>query len=205
MTRTPLPSRPARAIGRGVRGARRAAGVAATAAATVAGTARAQQAPGAPAAGPLPYDQTLSAGLLGIPLGVFAAEYERKAGVRAVTVAATGTYATTSQLYPRRDRWAEGRVMYYPGGRALEGYAVGVTLGAHRAERKNGEDPAAVLKHDGGATLGVMGTYNTFYGAGRRFFFGPGVGVKRVLKSVAANSPLSPTYFEGRAAFGVAF
>lgn len=153
----------------------------------------------------LPYDQTLSAGLLLVPLGVFSGEYERRAGARALTVGVTGTYATTSQLFPRRDRWAEGRVMYYPGGRAPEGLAAGVTAGAHRAERKYGEDPAAVLAHDGGATLGALVTYNAYYGPRRRFFFGPGVGVKRVLKSVAVNSPLSPTYFEGRAALGIAF
>jgi hypothetical protein len=181
-----------------------AACVAALTLGTTAGTtaARAQAAP--PPAGALPYDQTLSVGILTIPLGVASAEYERKLG-GPLTLGLTGTYATTSQLYPRRDRFAAARLMYYPGGRPLEGLAVGVTAGAHRAERKYGEDPATVLAHDGGATLGAIVTYNGYYGPGRRFFFGPGVGVKRVLKSVAANSPLASTYFEGRAAFGVAF
>lgn len=152
-----------------------------------------------------PYDQTLSASPLLIPLGNVSAEYERALGVRGLTVAAAGTYNTTTQLYPRRDRWASGRVMYYPGGAALDGFAVGVSVGAHRAERKYGEDPAVVLAHDGGATLGAIATYNYFYGPSRRLFFGPGLGVKRVLKSVAVNSPLSSTYFEARAALGIAF
>lgn len=95
--------------------------------------------------------------------------------------------------------------MYYPGGAALEGFAVGVSVGAHRAERKYREDPAVVLAHDGGATLGAMATYNAYYGPRRRYFFGPGIGFKHVLKSVAVNSPLSPNYVEGRAAIGVAF
>ncbi len=155
--------------------------------------------------GPLPYDQTLSAGLLLIPFGVFAGEYERRLGAGPLTAAVTGTYSTTTQLYPRRDRWVEGRIMYYPGGRALEGFAVGVSAGAHRAERRFREDPAVVLAHDGGATLGAIATYNTYYGPQRRYFFGPGIGFKRVLKSIAVNSPLSQTYIEGRAALGIAF
>ena len=167
--------------------------------------ARAQGGGARPAAGQLPYDQTLSASPLLVPLGNFSAEYERKLGVRGLTVAAAGTYNTTTQLYPRRDRWASGRVMYYPGGQALDGFAVGVSVGAHRAERRYREDPAVVLAHDGGATLGAIATYNYFYGPSRRLFFGPGLGVKRVLKSVAVNSPLSSTYFEARAAFGMAF
>lgn len=169
------------------------------------GAAGAQGAPVQPAPGPLPYDQTLSASPLFLPLGNFSAEYERKLGVRAVTVGVTGTYNTTTQLYPRRDRWVEGRVMYYPGGAALDGFAVGITAGAHRAERKYGEDPTVVLAHDGGATLGALATYNYFYGPRRRLFVGPGLGVKRVLKRVAVNSPLSTTYFEARAALGIAF
>ncbi len=176
-----------------------------TALASASSVARAQGAAGRPAGGSLPYDQTLSVSPLLIPLGNLSAEYERKLGPRGFTVAGTGTYNWTTQLYPRRDRWAEGRVMYYPGGQALDGFAVGVSVGAHRAERKHGESPAIVLAHDGGATLGAMATYNYFYGPSRRLFFGPGLGFKRVLKSVAVNSPLSSTYFEARAALGIAF
>ena len=168
-------------------------------------SAAAQAAGGGATTGALPYDQTLSASPLLIPLGNVSAEYERKLGPRGVTVAATGTYNWTTQLYPRRDRWAEGRVMYYPGGQALDGFAVGVSAGAHRAERRHSESPAIVLAHDGGVTLGAIATYNAFYGPSRRLFFGPGLGFKRVLKSVAVNSPLSSTYFEARAALGIAF
>ncbi len=165
--------------------------------------ARVARAQAAPPRSP-PVDQTLSATPLFIPLGSFSADYERAAGVRGLTVGVAGTYNATTQLYPRRDRWLTGRVMYYPAGVALDGFGVGVTAGAHRAERKYREDPA-VLAHDGGATLGAIATYNYFFGPRRRLFFGPGVGVERVVKSVAANSPLSPTYYEVRAAIGIAF
>ena len=153
----------------------------------------------------LPYDQTLSATPLFIPLGNFSADYERKLGPRGITLGISGTYNTTTQLYPRRDRWATGRVMYYPGGIALDGFGVGITAGAHRAERRYREDPTVVLAHDGGATLGALATYNYFFGPRRRLFFGPGLGFDRVLKSVPVNSPLSSTYYEVRAAVGIAF
>ena len=164
-------------------------------------SARAQ----APAPRQLPYDQTLSATPLFIPFGNISADYERTLGPRGFTVGLAGVYNWRTQLYPRRDRWALARVMYYPAGVALDGLGVGVSVGAHRAERRYREDPAVVLAHDGGATLGALVSYNYFYGQNRRVFFGPGLGVKRVLKSVAANSPLSPTYFEVRAAIGIAF
>ena len=174
--------------------------------ATIAARAAAAQGPAPPPVpGPLPYQQILSASPLFIPLGNFSAEYERRLGVRRITVAVNGTYNATSQLYPRKDRWVQGRLMYYPSGTALDGVAVGLTVGAHRAERRYGEDPARVRTSDAGATLGAMATYNYFYGPQRRFFVGPGFGVKRVLKNLAADSPLSQTYFEGRAALGIAF
>ncbi|HEY0779589.1 MAG TPA: hypothetical protein VGD56_16595, partial [Gemmatirosa sp.] len=118
---------------------------------TVPYAARAQSAPPRD----FPFHQTVSATPLFIPLGNFSAEYERKLGVRGFTAAVAGTYNTTTQLYPRRDRWVLGRVMYYPGGVALDGFAVGVSVGAHRAERRYREDPAVVLAHDGGATIGA--------------------------------------------------
>lgn len=159
----------------------------------------------APAPRQIPYDQTLSATPLFIPFGNISADYERKLGPRGVTVGLAGVYNWRTQLYPRRDRWALARLMYYPRGAALDGLAVGLSAGAHRAERRYHEDPAVVLAHDGGATLGALVTYTYFYGQNRRAFFGPGFGVRRVLKNVAVNSPLSPTYFDVRAALGVAF
>lgn len=165
--------------------------------------ARAQGPQGAPA-GPVPYQQTLSVSPILFPFGIFSAEYERKIGVPGLTFGASGTYTTTTQLYPRRDRWIEGRVLFYPGGRPLEGFGVGVMAGAHRAERKFREDPV-VLQHDGGATLGAIATYTYFYGPRRRFFVRPGVGYNRVLKNVAVNSPLSQNFFELQATLGIAF
>ncbi|HEY0779645.1 MAG TPA: hypothetical protein VGD56_16875, partial [Gemmatirosa sp.] len=151
-----------------------------------------------------PFHQTLSATPLFIPLGNFSADYERTLGIRGLTGGVSGTYNTTTQLYPRRDRWAKGRLMYYPGGVALDGFGIGVAVGAHRAERRHDEDPAVVLAHDGAATLGAIATYNYFFGPRQRLFFGPGFGIDRVLKSVPVNSPLSSTYYEVRASLGIA-
>ena len=159
----------------------------------------------APAPRQIPYDQTLSATPLFIPFGNVSADYERKLGPRGLTFGLAGVYNWRTQLYSRRDRWAAARVMYYPGGAALNGLGFGIAVGAHRAERLYREDPTVVLPHDGGATLGALAAYNYFFGQSHRVFFGPGLGVKRVLKSVAVNSPLSPTYFDVRAAIGIAF
>lgn len=161
--------------------------------------------PPQPAPPQLPWLQTVAVNPVGIPAGVFSAEYEIALAATGVTAAVGGTVTASGRLYPRDDRWASARVMYYPGEVALRDFAVGVSLGAHRAERRGGESPAEVRASDAGATLGLMGTYNRLIGRQQRLLLGAGVGFRRVLKRVADDSPLRQAYPDGRIVLGFAF
>ena len=180
------------------RRARRAAGAALAAAslALAAAPAAAQQRP----TPQLPFLQTISINPLAIPLGVFSAEYEVALPVSGLTAAVGGSYLT----FDRNHRWIEGRLSYYPNEVALRGFALGLTLGAHRAEREKGDRPT-MRPSDGAATLGIMASYNHLIGREQRLVLGGGVGVKRVLQNAGGDSPLAQVYPDGRLLVGFAF
>ena len=171
--------------------------------ALAAGRAAAQARP-APAPPQLPWLQTVAVNPVGIPFGVFSAEYEVALAAPGVTAALGGTATVNSFVSDRDDRWLSARVMYYPGEVSLKGFAVGVSLGAHRAERED-DDPPAVRAHDGGVTLGVLGTYNHLAGRQQRLMLGAGAGFRRVLKNIGDHSPLRQAYPDGRLVLGLAF
>lgn len=175
--------------------------------AAAAGPARAQTPVARPAPAPtqLPWLQTASLNPVGIPFGVFSGEYEVALAATGVTAALGGTTTINSSIFDRDDRWVSARLMYYPGEVALKGLAVGLSLGAHRAEREGGQ-PATVREHDLALTLGLMGSYNQLLGRQQRLVLGAGLGFRRVLKDVnAATSPLRQAYPDGRLVVGFAF
>lgn len=157
----------------------------------------------APPPAQLPWIQAVSVNPVGIPFGVFSAEYEVALAATGVTAGVGGTVTANSFAFDRDDRWISGRVMYYPGEVALRGFAVGVTLGAHRAERE--EDETDQRARDAGATLGILGTYNYLVGRQQRLVLGAGLGFRRVLKTVRDDSPLRQAYPDGRVVLGFAF
>jgi hypothetical protein len=64
----------------------------------------------------LPWLQTVSINPAGIVGGIFSAEYEVALPSPGFTVAAGGTIISDAFLVDRNQRWASGRVMYYPAG-----------------------------------------------------------------------------------------
>ena len=158
----------------------------------------------APAPAQLPWLQAVSINPVGIPFGVFSGEYEVSLAATGVTAALGGTTTINSSVFDRDDRWVSARLMYYPGEVALRGLAVGVSLGAHRAERED-DQPATVRAHDSALTLGLMGSYNQLVGRQERLVLGAGLGFRRVLKDVKSDSPLRQAYPDGRLVVGFAF
>ena len=67
------------------------------------------------------------------------------------------------------------------------------------------DDPPAGRAHDGGLTLGILGTYNYLAGRQQRLVLGAGAGFRRVLKNVRDESPLRQAYPDGRLVVGFAF
>lgn len=174
-----------------------AAGLLAALVAAVPSPTRAQEPAGAPAAAaaPQPYIQSAAVNVIGLPFGLFSAEYE-VAVAPGFTIGAGGSYLSTGGFGSVRG-WAEGKVLYYPSEVPLQGLAVGLTAGflsAHDDDRK-----------DTAPTIGVMANYNWLLGARRRFLVGAGVGARRVVGPIEPDSPLDRVYPDGRAVIGLAF
>ena len=144
-----------------------------------------------------PYLQTAAINALGLPFGLFSAEYEA-AVAPGFGVGAGGSYLSTGGYGDVRG-WAEGKVLYYPSEATLSGLGVGLTGGFIR--ERDGDSG----RSDTGVTFGVMGQYNWLLGPRRRFLVGAGAGAKRVVGSIPDDSPLNRIYLDGRAVIGIAF
>jgi hypothetical protein len=157
-----------------------------------------------------PYAQTISINPLGLPFGIFSAEYERVVS-GGLTVGVGGTYASgfyeDDDEEDARDAWVEGKLLYYPNETPLRGFSVGLTLGYHNA-RNDGSSlfgPGGTVRSEGAPTVGVLLDYNWLIGPRKRFLIGTGIGARRVLKNVDSNSPLSQVYPDGRLQIGIAY
>lgn len=120
--------------------------------------------------------QVVSINALLLPFGGLIGEYE---AVVTENVTIGGSLAYYDFVGGNDDRYTSGeaKVRFYPGERAPEGFAVGLSLGfgrAHDAGVPEGEDPSK-----GGLTTGVLLDYNWLVGPSRRFYVGSGVAVKR--------------------------
>ena len=172
-----------------------AAGTLAAAIALPLASARAQLAGTSPAQ---PYPQTIAVDALGLPFGLFSAEYE-VAVAPGFGVGAGGSYLSTGGFGDVRG-WAEAKVLYYPSEATLSGLGVGLTGGFIRAR-----DNSAGGNSDTGVTFGVVAQYNWLLGPRRRFLVGVGGGARRVVGSIPDDSPLDRVYPDARAVIGIAF
>jgi hypothetical protein len=141
------------------------------------------------------YLQRLAFNAIGLPFGLFSAEYEA-AVAPGFTLGAGGSYLSTGGFGDVRG-WAEGKAFYYPNEVALEGLGVGLTLGFLRAHNPHRSDTRP--------TLGVMANYNWLLGSRHRFLVGAGAGARRVLGSIPDDSPVDRVYPDARAVIGLAF
>lgn len=183
---------------------------AATTAATVAtlGAATAgAQAPAVPL-DPAPWRQAVAVNALGLPFGLFSAEYEAALPSPGFTVGLGGTWFSWEG---DRDAWIEGKALYYPGERAFRGFSVGLTVGVHSARNDDGggfctfEGCSSQRRTQTAPTTGVLVNYDWLLGRQQRFRVGVGAGAKRVLRDVAGPDPLAQVYPDGRFVIGVAF
>lgn len=173
------------------------------------------QTPPPPVVRATPYTQTVSINPLGLPFGIYSAEYEVAVpGGGGLAVGVGGTYA--SDFFEddegdggdgSRDVWFEGKVLYYPSEVALRGFSTGLTLGYHNARNDGGDlfSPGGEVRSEGAPTIGVLLDYNWLLGPRRRFLVGTGIGARRVMKQVDAGSPLEQVYPDGRLQIGLAF
>lgn len=133
----------------------------------------------APLAAPLPFPPNrASVNLLGIPFGIGSAEYERFTTEEVSFGAAAG-------VDENAEKWLEGKVRYYPGGRGARGLAVGMSAGLAQIRAFTNDDCFIVCAEangplDTGFTVGAVLDYSWLLGRRERFYVGTGIGAKRV-------------------------
>ncbi len=183
-----------------------AAASAALAAVTLAAAALGAQA--APAPDPGPWRQAVAVNALGLPFGLFSAEYEAALASPGFTLGIGGSWLTTGD---DRDSWISAKALYYPGERPFRGFSVGLTAGVHSA--RNDDNFVCTFGCSGdlprrtatAPTAGVIVSYDWLLGRQEKFRVGIGAGAKRVLRDVNDGSPLEQVYPDGRFVIGVAF
>lgn len=144
---------------------------------------------------------------LGIPFGLFSAEYER-------ALTNGFSFGVGGSIYDgidsdSRHAWAEGKLIYYPNETPLRGFAIGITAGVHRTAGPVAYDlfsNSDTRRTESAPTAGVILDYNWLLGRRKRFLVGLGIGAKRTLRHVDTSvSPLEPVYADGRLILGYAF
>lgn len=184
-----------------------AALVAAATAATLAASPAAAQVVPAPA-DPGPWRQAVAVNALGLPFGLFSAEYEAALPSPGFTIGLGGSWFAWEG---DRDAWVEAKALYYPGERAFRGFSVGLTAGVHSARNNDGigfctfEGCSSTRRTQTAPTTGVIVNYDWLLGRQQRFRVGVGAGAKRVLRDVSGPDPLAQVYPDGRFVLGVAF
>jgi hypothetical protein len=140
-------------------------------------------------------------------IAVFAAEVEQAVGAT-VTLGAGATY--WSPKFASQDiTYTSGdvKLRYYPQGRALEGFAFGMSAGYTNIKDKMDFGSGTTSEHTvSGPTVGAHIEYNWLLGSNNGFFFGLGVGAKRILaKADDMSDDVKFAYPTARVSIGSAF
>jgi hypothetical protein len=146
------------------------------------------------------HNQSFSANALFIPFGTISAEYERIIHSPKTTLGFSGWY----EYKDVKARWTYAKMMYYPGGIALSGFAFGLTAGVIRSYSDK-DSEKEIEEHDTSPTVGAMIQYNWLPGSKDRLLIGFGLGSRCAVKSIGDNSPLKQFDGDGRIVVGWTF
>jgi Protein of unknown function (DUF3575) len=145
--------------------------------------------------------QIVSTSPILLVFGVLGAEYERR-------LSPTTSWGVSGAVYrPELFSYAslDGKLRYYPGARALEGFAAGLTAGVTRIGTRNSGNPSGTEDSGTAASLGFTLDYQWLLGTRRRFAVTLGGGAKRFFlfgEDVSGASLVLPT---GRISVGRGF
>ncbi len=115
------------------------------------------------------------------------------------SLAATAWY----EVRDVRDRWAQLRLSWYPGGAMQSRLGFSLAGGVHRAYPE--ENSAFTESHDTAPTVGMLAHYSWRIGPSKRTFINVTVGGKKCLSDGKKNSPLESGAAEGRVNIGRIF
>ena len=125
----------------------------------------------------MPRMNLISSNPIGVLFEWYNAEYERALN----TTTSLGVAATSYDLDDVRYSSIDGIARYYPSGRALRGFSIGMSAGFVDVDDKN--DGCQFCEDESGtaATIGVRGDYVWILGRDQRFSVATGIGAKRLL------------------------
>jgi hypothetical protein len=169
--------------------------------------------PLSPAAAAPQWRSFLGANPLGIPFDIVSVEAETAVSSGG-TLGALGSY---NDINNRRYQTFDARFKYYPGEIAMQGFAIGLSVGHTKFTGDLANQPtpvcptcAATTPARGtlnASTLGVLVDYNWTQGPTQRFVVGTGVGAKRILAAADKRQAigLGRAYVTGRFVVGLLF
>lgn len=121
------------------------------------------------------------------PLGTVTMEYEHACMSPKTSIGVSAWY----EYKEVRARWIYAKALYYPKGVALNGLALGCTMGVLRGYREENHDDQ--MKNDTTPIMGLMLQYNWFLGTDTKILLGIGMGGRVAIKNLSNDSPL-PKY-----------
>jgi hypothetical protein len=145
--------------------------------------------------------QIVSTSPILLVVGVLGAEYERR-------VSPTTSWGVSGAVFrPELFSYAsiDAKLRYYPGARALQGFAAGLTAGVTRIGTRNSGNPSGTEDSGTAASLGFTLDYQWLLGKRKRFAVALGGGAKRFIvvgEDVSGAALVLPT---GRVAIGRGF
>lgn len=164
--------------------------------------------PISPAAAAPQWRSFLGANPLGIPFDIVSVEAETVVSAGG-TLGVVGSYNDINQT---RYRTIDAHLKYYPGEVAMQGFAVGLSLGYTKfnGELATQPFPTPTTPARGqlnATTLGVLLDYNWTQGPTQRFVVGTGVGAKRILAAADKRNAigLDRAYLTARFVIGLLF
>lgn len=163
----------------------------------------------APASAPLKHT-VISLQPLSAMIAVYAVEVEQTVGA-AMSLGVGGTF-WSPEIGGQDMTYTSGdlKLRYYPQGRALEGFAFGMSAGYTHIKDKSKDvifGTGTVSEHTAsGPTLGANIEYNWLLGKNNGFFLGLGVGAKRIIaKADEMSDDVKFAYPTARISIGTAF
>ena len=168
----------------------------------VTGRAGAQSASSTP-----PYVNAVGVNPIGLPFGLFSAEFEHIVSPGFV-LGAGGSYENIVGTHRDdiQSSWADFKAKYYPNEESFKGFSVGLTAGVLNSRgRPNGDVLSSTHQSRSATTLGVILDYNWLLGRRKKLYVGTGIGAKRVFGKTGDDSVLNPVFPYGRLQVGIAY
>jgi hypothetical protein len=149
--------------------------------------------------------QYLAVNPLGLVFTVISAEYERAITNVASLGVSSSYWDTDDDGLDVQYFSIDAKARYYPSGRALEGFAIGGSVGYTTLRGSFTDDAGRETGRGNAISTGLVLDYNWLLGERNRFLVGTGIGAKRLWLLDIEESDVTVAYPTVRLSVGFAF